>query len=93
MNPNNFYMNIQCIAHREKPWILNSSTVLTCDMPRSPQIAANFFMYRKLIPNLTGLYSPRGANGVIVISIDKKLPGRAWLQVSTWRRTSGSTRS
>jgi 4-hydroxy-3-polyprenylbenzoate decarboxylase len=44
-------------------------------MPRSPQIAANFFMYRKLIPNLTGLYSPRGANGVIVISIDKKLPG------------------
>ena len=44
-------------------------------MPRSPQIAANFFMYRRLIPNLTGLYSPRGANGVIVISIDKKLPG------------------
>jgi 4-hydroxy-3-polyprenylbenzoate decarboxylase len=75
MKPNNFFMNIQCITHREKPWIVNSFTGLTCDMPRSPQIAANFFMYRKLIPNLTGLYSPRGANGVIVVSIDKKLPG------------------
>ncbi|MDH4021695.1 MAG: UbiD family decarboxylase [Gammaproteobacteria bacterium] len=75
MKPNNFFMNIKCITHREKPWILNSFTGLTCDMPRAPQIASNYFRYRQLIPNLTGLYSPRGANGVIVISIDKKLPG------------------
>lgn len=75
MKPDNFFMNIKCITHREKPWILNSFTGLTCDMPRAPQIASNFFRYRQLIPNLTGLYSPRGANGVIVISIDKKLPG------------------
>jgi 4-hydroxy-3-polyprenylbenzoate decarboxylase len=75
MKPNNFFMNIRCITHREKPWIVNSFTGLTCDMPRAPQIASNYFKYRQLIPNLTGLYSPRGANGVIVISIDKKLPG------------------
>lgn len=73
--PNNFFMNIQCVTHRRQPWIVNSFTGLTCDMPRAPQIAANFFLYRRLIPNLTGLYAPRGANGVIVISIDKKLPG------------------
>lgn len=34
MKPNNFYVNIQCITHREKPWILNSFTGLTCAMPR-----------------------------------------------------------
>ncbi len=71
----NFFMNIRAITHRRNPWVLNSFTGLTCDMPRSPQIAANFFMYRKLIPSLTGLISPRGANGVIVIAIDKKFPG------------------
>jgi 4-hydroxy-3-polyprenylbenzoate decarboxylase len=73
--PNNFFMNIQCITHRRQPWILNSFTGLTCDMPRGPQTASNYYFYKKLIPDLTGLISPRGANGVIVISIDKRLPG------------------
>jgi 4-hydroxy-3-polyprenylbenzoate decarboxylase len=72
---NNFFMNIKAITHRRDPWVLNSFTGLTCDMPRAPQIASNFFMYRKLIPSLTGLNSPRGANGVVVISIDKRFPG------------------
>jgi UbiD family decarboxylase len=75
VKPNNFFMNITAITHRSNPWVLNSFTGLTCDMPRAPQIASNYFMYRKLIPALTGLYSPRGANGVIVIAIDKKFPG------------------
>lgn len=73
--PNNFFMNIKAITHRRKPWVLNSFTGLTCDMPRAPQAASNFFLYKKLIPSLTGLISPRGANGLIVISIDKKFPG------------------
>jgi 4-hydroxy-3-polyprenylbenzoate decarboxylase len=75
LKPGNFVMDIQAITHRRSPWVLNSFTGLTCDMPRAPQIAANFFMYKKLIPGLTGLYSPRGANGVIVLAIDKKFPG------------------
>lgn len=75
VKPGNFFMNITAITHRRDPWVLNSFTGLTCDMPRAPQIAANFFMYRKLIPGLTGLISPRGANGVVVIAIDKKFPG------------------
>ncbi len=75
VKPGNFVMDIKAITHRRNPWVLNSFTGLTCDMPRAPQIAANFFMYKKLIPSLTGLNSPRGANGVIVLSIDKKFPG------------------
>ncbi len=75
LKPDNFFMNIKAITHRRKPWVLNSFTGLTCDMPRAPQMASNFFLYKKLIPSLTGLISPRGANGVIVLSIDKKFPG------------------
>ncbi|GIK36159.1 MAG: menaquinone biosynthesis decarboxylase [Gammaproteobacteria bacterium] len=71
----NFVMQISAITHRRQPWVLNSFTGLTCDLPRAPQVAASFFQYRKLIPSLTGLNSPRGATGVIVISIDKKFPG------------------
>jgi UbiD family decarboxylase len=72
---NNFFMKIEAITHRRDPWVLNSFTGLTCDMPRAPQIASNFFMYKKLIPGLTGLNSPRGANGVVVLAIEKKFPG------------------
>jgi len=75
VKPGNFVMDIKAITHRRDPWVLNSFTGLTCDMPRAPQVASNFFMYKKLIPALTGLNSPRGANGVIVISIDKRFPG------------------
>ncbi|MBM4197982.1 MAG: UbiD family decarboxylase [Gammaproteobacteria bacterium] len=75
LKPGNFVMHITAITHRRNPWVLNSFTGLTCDMPRAPQMASNFFLYRKLIPGLTGLNSPRGANGVIVLAIDKKFPG------------------
>jgi 4-hydroxy-3-polyprenylbenzoate decarboxylase len=69
-------MNIKAVTHRRKPWVLNSFTGLTWDMPKAPQVSSNLFMYKRLIPNLTGLYSPGGANGVIVISIKKRFPGQ-----------------
>ncbi|TDI66295.1 MAG: UbiD family decarboxylase [Alphaproteobacteria bacterium] len=73
--PGNFFVNVTCVTHREKPWILNSFTGITNDMPKSPQIASQFYRYKKSIPNLTGFYSPRNASGMAVISIDKKFPG------------------
>lgn len=75
LKPNNFVMQIKCITHRRNPWVLNSFTGLTCDMPRAPQIASNLFAYQKLIPSLKALNSPRGANGVVVLSIAKRFPG------------------
>jgi len=71
----NFFMNIKAVTHRESPWVLNSFTGLTCDMPRAPQTAAELFRYRRLIPRLTGLYSPRGAPGLVIIGIDKRFAG------------------
>ena len=32
--PENFFMNIKAVTHRRNPWVLNSFTGLTCDMPR-----------------------------------------------------------
>jgi 4-hydroxy-3-polyprenylbenzoate decarboxylase len=75
LKPDNYFVNIKAITHRKNPWVLNSFTGLTCDMPKSPQTASNFYRYKKLIPSLTGFYGPRGANGVTVISIDKRFPG------------------
>ncbi len=72
----NFFMNIKALTHRRDPWVLNSFTGLTWDMPKAPQVSSNLFMYKRLIPNLTGLYSPAGASGVIVISIKKRFPGQ-----------------
>jgi 4-hydroxy-3-polyprenylbenzoate decarboxylase len=74
LKPDNYFINIKAVTHRKNPWVLNSFTGLTCDMPKSPQTASNFFQYKRLVPSLTGFYSPRGANGVTVISIDKKFP-------------------
>jgi 4-hydroxy-3-polyprenylbenzoate decarboxylase len=74
--PDNFFMNIKSVTHRRDPWVLNSFTGLTWDMPKAPQVSSNLFAYKRLIPNLTGLYSPGGANGVIVISIKKRFPGQ-----------------
>jgi 4-hydroxy-3-polyprenylbenzoate decarboxylase len=72
----NYFMNITAVTHRERPWVLNSFTGLTWDMPKAPQVSSNYFLYKRLIPNLTGLYSPGGASGVIVISIRKRFPGQ-----------------
>jgi len=79
MKPGNFFMNIQCVTHRRHPWVLNSFTGLTCDMPRAPQIAAELFRYRRLVPSLTAMISPRGANGVYFASINKRLPGEGMM--------------
>ncbi|HHQ14806.1 MAG TPA: UbiD family decarboxylase [Chromatiales bacterium] len=72
----NFFMHITAVTHRRDPWVLNSFTGLTWDMPKAPQVASNFFRYKRMIPNLTGFYTPGGANGVVVISIDKRFPGQ-----------------
>lgn len=71
----NFFMEVDTVTHRRQPWVLNSFTGLTCDMPKAPQTAATFFRYQRQLPALTGLNTPRGANGVVVISIAKRFPG------------------
>ena len=73
--PQNYFMNITAITHRKNPWVLNSFTGLTGDMPKAPQVASSFFRYKRLIPSLTAFGSPGDAHGITVISIRKRFPG------------------
>jgi 4-hydroxy-3-polyprenylbenzoate decarboxylase len=73
--PSNFFMNITAITHRKKPWVLNSFTGLSGDMPKAPQVASTFFRYRRLIPSLRAIGSPANAHGVIVLAIKKTFAG------------------
>ena len=70
-----FFMNITAITHRHQPWVMNSFTGVTNDMPMSPQLAAEYFRYKAMLPNLTGYYLMPGAFGFAVVSIDKRAPG------------------
>ena len=73
--PDNFFINITAITHRQNPWFVNSFTGVTADMPKAPQTAAEYNRYKRLIPNLVSIYSLRGAAGVVALSIDKRFPG------------------
>ncbi len=73
--PQNFVMHVQAITHRREPWIVNSFAGVTKLTMSMPQAVANFSRYRKLLPNLVDLYRPVETNGVVLASIDKRLPG------------------
>jgi UbiD family decarboxylase len=73
--PANFFMNVRAITHRHRPWIINAFAGITKITMSMPQAVANFVQFRKLMPNLVDLYRPVEANGVVLASIDKRLPG------------------
>jgi UbiD family decarboxylase len=73
--PANFFMNVRAITHRRKPWIVNAFAGVTKITMSMPQAVANYVQFKKLMPNLVDLYRPVEANGVVLASIDKRLPG------------------
>jgi len=73
--PWNFFMNVRAITHRRNPWLVNAFAGVTKLTMSMPQAVANFVQYKKLIPNLVDLYRPVETNGVVLVSIDKRLPG------------------
>ncbi|MEO7386562.1 MAG: UbiD family decarboxylase domain-containing protein [Gammaproteobacteria bacterium] len=73
--PWNFFMDVRAITHRHKPWLVNAFAGVTKLTMSMPQAVANFVHYKKLMPNLVDLYRPVETNGVVLISIDKRLPG------------------
>jgi 4-hydroxy-3-polyprenylbenzoate decarboxylase len=73
--PWNFVMHVRAITHRKRPWLGNAFAGVTKLTMSMPQAVANFVHYRKLMPNLVDLYRPVETNGVVLVSIDKRLPG------------------
>ncbi|MBN8279768.1 MAG: UbiD family decarboxylase [Gammaproteobacteria bacterium] len=73
--PWNFVMHVKAITHRRSPWLVNAFAGVTKLTMSMPQAVANFRQYRRLVPNLVDLYRPVETNGVVLASIDKRLPG------------------
>jgi UbiD family decarboxylase len=71
----NFYMNIECITHREKPWILNSYTGVTRGYLTAPIETTLYFSLKRTIHNLLAVHTPTHATGFVVVQIDKRAPG------------------
>jgi 4-hydroxy-3-polyprenylbenzoate decarboxylase len=71
----NFYMNVKAITHRKKPLFYNcfiGATKMTHMIPW--EIGAQLEL-KKMLPGLVGMYSPREATGITIVSIDKRFPG------------------
>ena len=77
--PWNFFMNVTAITHRRKPWVVNAFAGITKITSSMPQAVANFVHYKKIIPNLADLYRPVETNGVVLLSIDKRMPGEGMI--------------
>lgn len=73
--PRNFVMHVRTITHRHKPWIVNAFAGVTKLTMSMPQAVGNFSRYKKLLPGLVDLYRPVETTGVVLASIDKRLPG------------------
>ena len=86
----NFFMNVTAVTHRRDPIFPNSFTGITYDMPRAPQTASEFYRYKAMIPNLTAYYIPRGANGIVALAIDKRMPGEGMFAGQTAAANAGS---
>lgn len=77
--PWNFFMNVSAITSRRNPWVVNAFAGITKITSSMPQAVANFIHYRKTIPNLVDLYRPVETIGVVLASIEKRMPGEGML--------------
>ncbi len=73
--PENFYMNVEAITHRTKPWFVNAFSGATKLHHTIPSEADEYFKQKKNIPNLVAIHSPPEARGVVILSIEKTAPG------------------
>ncbi|MEQ1800838.1 MAG: UbiD family decarboxylase domain-containing protein [Gammaproteobacteria bacterium] len=71
----NFVMDVTCVTHRRKPWVLNHYTGVTRGYCTAPLEAFAFYRIRKAIPDAVAFHSPVGLTGYGFLAIDKKRPG------------------
>lgn len=73
--PWNFFMDVKAITHRAQPWLVNAFAGITKLTMSMPQAVANYAHYKRLIPGLVDLYRPVETIGLVLASIDKRMPG------------------
>lgn len=71
----NLFMNITAVTHRKNPWFVNSFTGVIGGILNAA-ITVNYYLsFRNLIPNLVAIHSYERTPKVVIVSIDKKVPG------------------
>lgn len=73
----NFWMDITCITHRKKPWVVNQFTGVTRGAPAAAGQMWGLKATQDLMPNVTMQYTPAEYPGFAFVSIDKKRKGEA----------------
>ena len=70
-----FTIDIQAITHRTGPWVFNVWPGIGGAYMTLPWDVAHFVRLKKIMPNLVNLYTPIETASIVVVSIDKRLPG------------------
>ena len=70
-----FYVEIKKITHRVKPWVYNLWPGIGGAYLTLPWDVAHFARLKKNMNNLVKLYTPTETPAMVIVSIDKKLPG------------------
>jgi len=70
-----FYMNIKKITHRKNPWVYNLWPGIGGAFLTLPWDVSHFARLKRIMPNLVKLYTPVETPAIVIVSIDKKLPG------------------
>lgn len=75
--PENFFLNITAITHRQKPMLINNFMTKMRGFFTGPMEANAFLRFKKLAPSLVAIHAPAGMPGVVIVCIDKRFPGEA----------------
>lgn len=70
-----FYIDIKKITHRRNPWVYNIWPGIGGAYLTLPWDVAHFARLKKNMRNLVKLYTPVETPSMVIVSIDKKLPG------------------
>ncbi len=70
-----FYIDIKKITHRRNPWVYNIWPGIGGAYLMLPWDVAHFARLKKIMRNLVKLYTPVETPSMVIVSIDKKLPG------------------
>ncbi len=71
-----FTIDIQAITHRKNPWVFNVWPGIGGAYMTLPWDVSHYTQMSKMMPNLVKLYTPIETASIVVISIDKQLPGQ-----------------
>ncbi|MBM4309827.1 MAG: UbiD family decarboxylase [Deltaproteobacteria bacterium] len=70
-----FYIDIKAITCRTSPWVYNIWPGIGGAYLTLPWDVSHFARLKKIMRNLVKLYTPVETPSIVIISIDKKLPG------------------